>query len=97
MAWAYCENPLKLAREFIKNANEKKIVLIDNRIEKIVVYSNQKNIDTLKNNWTNHLKEIEIVEEKRNDYESRINELENENNKLQQKINELQNELDNQQ
>ena len=96
MAWAYCENPTKIAREFIKNANEKKIVSINNRIKKIVVYTNQTNIEILKNNWTNHLKNIEKDEEERNGYESRINELEQQNLELRQKVYDLQEELDNQ-
>ena len=95
-AWTYCENPLKLAREFIKKVNEKKIVLIDNGIEKIVVYSDQKNIDTLKNNWTNHLKEVEKYNKERNRYESRINELEKQNQELNQKVFDLQEQLEKQ-
>ena len=66
MAWAYCENPTKIVREFIKNANEKKIIPINNRIEKITVYTNQANIDKLKSNWTNYLKSIERDEVERN-------------------------------
>ena len=58
MHWVYCENLTKLAREFIKNTNDKKIVPINNRIEKIIVYTNQNNIDILKKNWSNHLEKI---------------------------------------
>ena len=93
MYWAYCDNPTKLAREFIKNVNEKKIVPINNRIEKITVYTNQNNIDTLKNNWSNYLDERVKDEERRNGYESRINELEQQNLELQQKIYDLQEQL----
>jgi len=96
MYWAYCDNPTKLAREFIKNINEKKIVPINNRIEKITVYTNQDNIDTLKNNWSNLLDERVKEEERRNGYESRINELEQENIDLQQKVFDLQEQLENQ-
>ncbi len=96
MAWAYCENPTKLVREFIKNANEKKIVPIDNRIEKITVYTNQSNIDTLKNNWSNYLDERAKDEERRNGYESRINELEQQNLELQQKVYDLQEQIETQ-
>ncbi len=94
-AWAYCENPIKIAREFIKNVNNKKIVSINNQIEKITIYTNQNNIDTLKNNWTNHLKKIEENEKERNEYEITINELEHQNQDLQQKIYDLQEQLDN--
>lgn len=96
MAWVYCENPTKLVREFIKNANEKKIVSINNKIEKITVYTTEDNIDTLKNNWTNHLKEIENDNEERNSYENRINELEKQNQELNQKVYDLQKQLENQ-
>ena len=94
MAWGNCENPTKIVREFIKNANAKKIVPISNRIEKVTVYTNQTNINKLKNNWTNHLQSIK-EEEKRNSYEETINELEEQNHKLQQKVYDLQEELDN--
>lgn len=94
MAWSYCNNPTKLVREFFKNANDKKIVSINNTIQKITIYTNQNNIDTLKNNL-NHLEEID-KEEERNDYENRINELEQQNLELQQKIYDLQEQLDNQ-
>ena len=94
MAWSYCNNPTKLVREFFKNANDKKIVSINNTIQKITLYTNQNNIDTLKNNL-NHLEEID-KEEERNDYENRINELEQQNLELQQKIYDLQEQLDNQ-
>ena len=92
MAWTYCENSTKLIREFIKNANKKKIVPINNKIEKITIYTNQNNIDILKNNRNNYFKNIE----KRNKYESRINELEEQNIELQQKVDDLQEKLDNQ-
>ena len=94
MAWSYCNNPTKLVREFIKNTNEKKIVSINNEIEKITIYTNQNNMNTLKNNL-NHLEEIEIEEEK-NNYVSRINELDKQNSDLQEKINELQEQLNSQ-
>ena len=93
--WADCENPTKIVREFIKNANNKKIVPINNKIEKISIYTNQNNIDIIKNNWNNHLKEEIKEEEKRNWYESRISELEEQNLELKQKVHDLQERLDN--
>ena len=93
--WVYCENPIKFVRGFIKNLNEKKIISINNEIEKITVYTNQNNIDILKNNWNNHIKEEEIEDEKRYGYESRINELEHENLELKQKIYDLNEQLGN--
>lgn len=58
-AWVDFENPTKIIGEFIKNANEKKIVPINDGIEKIEVYTTEQNIDKLKTNWSNHLKENE--------------------------------------
>ncbi len=58
IAWVNCENPTKIVREVIKLANDKKIVLISNEIEKITVYTTQENIDKLKNNWSIHLERI---------------------------------------
>ena len=54
MAWTHCENPTKIIREFINNANNKKIIPISNKIEKITVYTTKSNIDKLKNNWNNY-------------------------------------------
>ena len=94
-AWARCENITKLVREAINNANEKKIVPINDGIEKMTIYTAQANIDKLKNNWANHLKEIEKNEKVRRDYEDKINELEEENYELQRKIDNLQEQSDN--
>ena len=87
MHWVYCENPTKLVREFIKNVNDKKIVPINNKIEKMTIYTSQNNIDTLKKNWN-------VKEEKRRGYERRINELVEQNSELQQKVYDLQEQLD---
>ena len=51
-AWVYCENPTKIIKEFINNANEKKIVPINDGIEKIEVHTTQSNIEKLKKNWS---------------------------------------------
>ena len=93
VAWTYCENPLNIIREFIKNINDKKIIPINNNIEKITVYTNKTNIETLKNNWNNHKNQSEnnrII----NTYEERINELKNENKELKLEIEDLQQKLD---
>ena len=94
MAWTYCDNPMKVAREFIKNVNEKKIVLIDDDIDKITVYTNQSNIDKLKSNWSNYYNSTERIREETESYQSRINELEKENSELQREIEELSDSLD---
>ena len=96
MPFAYCQNPTKLIRAFLNNINDKKIIPINSRIERIKVYTNQSNIDILKNNYSNYLKEIEKENTIRNDYENRINELEKQNNELQQEVYDLQEQLSNQ-
>ena len=58
-AWTYCDNPTKIVREVIKKANEKKIVIMDSSIEKVVVYTNQDNINTLKKNLNEYSKKLE--------------------------------------
>lgn len=62
-AWTYCDNPPKLLREFIKNANKKKIVPINNSIAKITVYANQENIDKLKDNWDKYISDTTETDE----------------------------------
>ena len=93
-AYSYCENPIKIAKEYIKNINDKKIIPINSNIEKMTVYTNKENIETLKNNWNNHLNESEnnrII----NSYEERINDLKEENKELKQEIEDLKYQLDN--
>ena len=93
VAWSYCDNPINVAKEFIKNLNDKKIIPINNSIEKMTVYTNKSNIEKLKNNFNNYMNKLEdsrIV----SSYEERINELKNENNELKQEIEDLQQRLD---
>ena len=93
VAWSYCDNPINIAKEFIKNLNDKKIIPINNSIEKMTVYTNKSNIEKLKNNFNNYMNKLEdsrIV----SSYEERINELKNENNELKQEIEDLQHRLD---
>ncbi len=94
-AWPYCNNPTKIIRNVIKNINNKEIIPLNNEIEKITIYTNQSNIDKLKNNYDNYLKEIEKENQERNNYENRINELENKNNELQQQVYDLEEKLNN--
>ena len=96
MPFVYYQNPTKLIRAFLNNKNDKKIIPINSRIERVRVYTNQSNIDILKNNYSNYLKEIEKENKIRNDYENRINELEKQNNELQQEVYDLQEQLSNQ-
>ena len=93
VSWAYCDNPISIAKEFIKNVNDKKIIPINNSIEKMTVYGSKSNIEILKNNWNNYIKKEEN-DIKINSYEERINELKSENSELKQEIEDLQQRLD---
>lgn len=90
VAWTYCENPINIAKEYIKNLNDKKIIPINNSIEKMTVYTNKTNIETLKNNWDKYLLEMQ----KHYSYEEKLNELEDENRELKQEIRELKKQLE---
>ena len=94
-AWSYCNNPMKYAREVIRNINDKKIISLDNDIVKINVYTTKENIDKLNANWDNHLKKIESREEEMQTYENRMDDLEEENAALRKKVNDLESELEN--
>ena len=93
-SWSYCENPMEIAKEYIKNINNKKIIPINGTIEKMTVYTNKTNIETLKNNLKKHMNDSENTE-RVNEYEEQINELEIENEELKLEIEELQKQLDN--
>lgn len=86
--WTNCKQPTKLVKEVIKNINDKKIIPINDNINKMTIYTTKENIEKLKNNTNDYNKYDRTI----NPYETRINELENENEKLIQKINELENE-----
>ena len=61
--WSYSDNPMKIAREVIKNANNRKLIPFDSSIEKITVYGSSSNIEKIKNNIEEYNKiEIEDVE-----------------------------------
>jgi len=92
--WTYCDNPLEIIRECIKNMNNKKLIQINDGIEKMTIYTNKTNIETLKNNLKKHMNDSENTE-RINTYEEQINELENENEELKLEIEELQKQLDN--
>lgn len=61
-----CENKMKIVKKFIKNINDKKILLYNSNIEKITIYTNNNNIEKIKDN-------IEKYYEKSNYYDEDIN------------------------
>ena len=84
--WTYCNNPIKLTKEVIKNINNKKITLITNEINSIVVYASKENIEKLKSNQENYFKAQEQLDNQINYYENIIateeQKIENYKNKL---------------
>ena len=48
--YSYSDNPMKIVREVIKNANNKKLIPFDSNIQKITVYASSSNIEKIKNN-----------------------------------------------
>ena len=86
----YCDNPIKLGKEFINNVNHKKIVPLSSDIEKIVVYTNSSNINRLKENWENELNIMKSNDEKIHYYESEIKRLDEENEELRERIQEYE-------
>ena len=91
--WSECENPINIAREYIKNINNKKIIPINDNIEKMTIYTNKTNIEKIKNNWNNYLLEVQKIEENHS-YENKLNKLEDENKELKQEIRELKKQLE---
>ena len=85
MAWTNCENPIKLIKEMIKEINNKRVIIINDNIEEITIYTNGANIEKLKNNARYNLSK---------NYNDRIYELEKENADLEDRILELEEELE---
>ncbi|MBR4830509.1 MAG: helix-turn-helix domain-containing protein [Bacilli bacterium] len=89
-AHADCHEPMKVAREVIKNLNNKKVIGFDQTIDKVTVYASKQNIDILKYNIDKYYAEQKEYQNQIEEYESEINRLEEENNDLRNKINDLQ-------
>ena len=90
-----CKDGIKLLKGYINNLNHKKIEEMTGNIESITIYASKDNIETIKNNWNNHIKSIKSYDEMINFYEKRINELETENEKLNDTIYDLEGQLEN--
>ncbi len=74
--FVYCPNPIKLAKEFIRNINNKQIVPINNEISNITVYASKENIEKLKINRDNYYNLQKEREDEISYYQERINSLE---------------------
>ena len=90
-----CKDGIKLLKGYINNLNHKKIVEMTGNIESITIYASKDNIETIKNNWNNHIKSIKSYDEMINFYEKRIDELETENEKLNDTIYDLETKIEN--
>ena len=90
--WSYSKNPLKIAREVIKNANNRKLVPINSDVQKITIFASSSNIETIKNNMDNYNMNKESNNELIESYEEKISDLKEENKELNNKIDELQKE-----
>ena len=88
--YAECDNPFKIAKEYAKNINNKKLVPITNYIYEINVYTTKDNINKMKDNVQKILDEQKAYDEKRNTWEKTIDELEEENARLRAKLSELE-------
>lgn len=95
MVSTICKDGIKLLKGYINNLNHKKIVEMTGNIESITIYASKDNIETIKNNWNNHIKSIKSYDEMINFYEKRIDELETENEKLNDTIYDLEGQLEN--
>lgn len=84
--WTYCQDPIKLVREFIDNINHKKIVTINSDAYDIVVYTSKENIEKLENNRHKYFDEQRYYDNNINFYENRINELERELEEYKNKV-----------
>ena len=73
--WVSCNNPTKLIKIFIENINNKKLIPLNNEIQKIVIYSSKENIDKIKNNEKNYFERSynqNIVEEDEENFEDKF-------------------------
>ena len=93
--WVYCRKPFAIAKEVIKNANNKKIMALTDQIESVIVYTSKENIDKLKTNMLEYQEKIERQNYENNNYERYIRELEETNERLSRENELLQEQLDN--
>ena len=92
---ANCYNTIELAKEFISNLNNKKIISVNNEIRDIKVYASKENIEKLKYNEQQYYLNQEKYDDEIKSYNDRIIELENQVSDYENKIYELESELNN--
>lgn len=84
--YSYCSNPIDLAREFIKNLNDKKIIDMTSDIDIIKIYASKNNIEKLKTNFNNYIESEENFRHELNKYENKIE-------KYETKISDYENQI----
>jgi hypothetical protein len=56
-----CDNPTSIIREFIKNINDnKKIIVSDRYIQTMTIHANKKNIKKIKEKTENYKEDIDL-------------------------------------
>ncbi len=81
-----CSKPFKLAKEVIKNLNNKKIVPLSSEIQEIIIYASSENINKLKTNASNYYQKQQDYEEQVYNYENKIQEYEDKIYELNEQI-----------
>ncbi len=90
----YCNDPIKLTKEFIKSINNKKMPLLTSDINSIVVYASKENIEKLKINQENYFKAQEKLDNQINYYENIIANKEQKIENYKNKISEYKNKIE---
>ena len=85
-----CQNITGLAKEVLKNINDKKIIPLNLDIDSVTIYASKENISKLKNNLEKYEERVSNLREENANLNNRINELEEENANLHERINELE-------
>jgi transcriptional regulator with XRE-family HTH domain/membrane protein implicated in regulation of membrane protease activity/cell division protein FtsB len=70
--WASCDNPLKLVKEVVKNFRNKKIMVINNQLYNIRIYTTKENIRILKKNYKEYIDVEAQIQNMINSYEKMI-------------------------
>lgn len=91
--YSYCNNPIYLAREFIKNLNDKKIIDITSDITNIKIYASENNIEKMKLNFNNYLTAEENYEHDLNEYERVISKYEDKIENYENKISDYEEQI----
>lgn len=90
---SYCENPLDLSREFIKNLNDKKIIDMNCDLTILKIYASKNNIEKMKTNYNNYIQHEENFEDQLNEYAKQINQYEKKMEIYENKISDYEEQI----